>query len=121
MSERNKNNWCNLQKLARIGELASGVAHELTNPLNNIGLILGNALERLDGGSLDVGHIRQALEKGRGQVHRASAIIDHLRTFARTALTPFEPVAIHQVIRSAAPLVEAELRLPRRTVHEALL
>jgi hypothetical protein len=80
-------------------------------------LILGNALERLDGGSLDVGHIRQALEKGRGQVHRASAIIDHLRTFARTALTPFEPVAIHQGRRppssrqSCASHVELSMKL----------
>lgn len=43
-------------------------------------------------------------------MHRASAIIDHLRTFARTTSTLFKPVAIHQAIRSAASLVEAELR-----------
>src|SRR5436190_3548217 len=40
-------------KLATVGELTTGVAHELNNPLNNIGLFIGNvtdliALEGLD-------------------------------------------------------------------------
>ena len=32
-------------KLASIGELATGIAHELNNPLNNIGLFVGNAMD----------------------------------------------------------------------------
>src|ERR671939_2050593 len=40
-------------KMAMIGELTTGVAHELNNPLNNIGLYLGNVLDLLEFGRLD--------------------------------------------------------------------
>jgi PAS domain S-box-containing protein len=34
-------------KLASIGELTTGIAHELNNPLNNISLLVGNAIDQL--------------------------------------------------------------------------
>src|SRR2546421_9913289 len=34
-------------KLATLGELTTGVAHELNNPLNNIGLFVGNVIDRI--------------------------------------------------------------------------
>ena len=38
-------------KLATLGELTTGVAHELNNPLNNIGLFIGNVIDRIRAGS----------------------------------------------------------------------
>src|SRR6478609_600732 len=40
-------------KLATLGELTTGVAHELNNPLNNIGLFVGNVLDQLRLGRFD--------------------------------------------------------------------
>src|SRR6266496_3970983 len=40
-------------KLATLGELTTGVAHELNNPLNNIGLFIGNAIDLIELGKGD--------------------------------------------------------------------
>src|SRR5204863_5517619 len=40
-------------KLATLGELTTGVAHELNNPLNNIGLFVGNVIDQIRLGQAD--------------------------------------------------------------------
>src|SRR5229473_187861 len=49
-------------KLATLGELTTGVAHELNNPLNNIGLFVGNALDLIGLGVTDKEHIARELQ-----------------------------------------------------------
>src|SRR5256714_11189138 len=44
-------------KLATLGELTTGVAHELNNPLNNIGLFVGNAIDLIELGATHRGQI----------------------------------------------------------------
>src|SRR5207237_9286877 len=44
-------------KLATLGELTTGVAHELNNPLNNIGLFVGNAVDLIELAVADKGQI----------------------------------------------------------------
>src|SRR6478752_3926826 len=62
-------------KLATLGELTTGVAHELNNPLNNIGLYIGNATDQLRLGLNDPERIEQELEKAMEQVRKATSII----------------------------------------------
>ena len=66
-------------KLATLGELTTGVAHELNNPLNNIGLYIGNIIDRVHLGELDTEQVLADLEKAMEQVRKATEIISHLR------------------------------------------
>src|SRR5438309_4940818 len=68
-------------KLATLGELTTGVAHELNNPLNNIGLFVGNAIDHIELGVGDRERLLDELRHAVQEVRRATAIISHLRTF----------------------------------------
>ena len=98
-------------KLATLGELTTGVAHELNNPLNNIGLFIGNALDLIELGTSDSERIVAALKNAMGQVRKASEIISHLRTFGRAAPVSHEPVALNDVIQRALSLLQEQFRL----------
>ena len=98
-------------KLATLGELTTGVAHELNNPLNNIGLFVGNAMDEIALGELDRDAIMRELESALEQVRKASEIISHLRAFGRVAPIALEPVDLHALIERALTLVNEQLRL----------
>ena len=100
-------------KLATLGELTTGIAHELNNPLNNIGLFVGNAIDLIELGMADSdpARISQELNSSMQQVRKATEIISHLRTFGRVASVSREPVEITQIILSALSLMQEQLRL----------
>src|SRR2546425_10741942 len=98
-------------KPATLGQPTTGVAHELNNPLNNIGLFVGNAIDLIEldvsDGERSVRQLRNAMQ----QVGKATEIISHLRTFGRVAPVSREPVSINQVIERALSLMQEQLRL----------
>ena len=98
-------------KLATLGELTTGVAHELNNPLNNIGLFIGNATDQLRIGLSDPDRIEHELEKAMEQVRKATSIISHLRTFGRAAPVSVETVDVDEVIERSLSLMQEQLRL----------
>jgi C4-dicarboxylate-specific signal transduction histidine kinase len=98
-------------KLATLGELTTGVAHELNNPLNNIGLFIGNVLDQVRLGSFDDEDVIEELENAMEQVRKATAIISHLRTFGRAAPVSVEAVDIDEVIERSLLLMQEQLRL----------
>ena len=98
-------------KLATLGELTTGVAHELNNPLNNIGLFVGNAIDLIEHGMRDEEQIIRQLRQATQQVGKATEIITHLRTFGRAAPVSREPIALRQVIERALALMGEQLRL----------
>jgi len=99
------------RKLATLGELTTGVAHELNNPLNNTALFLGNAIDHIELGATDNGRVVHDLRRAMQQVCKATEIISHLRTFGRAAPVSRQPILLRRVIEQALSLLQEQLRL----------
>src|SRR5207249_758103 len=97
-------------KLATLGELTTGVAHELNNPLNNIGLFVGNAVDLIELAVTEKGQIVGELRHAMQQVSKATEIISHLRTFGRAAPVSRVPISLREVIARALSLMGEHLR-----------
>jgi signal transduction histidine kinase len=87
-------------RLAAVGTLAAGIAHEIRNPLVSIHTFTQLLPERLDDPEFRTTFLRIASD----EVARASALIDDLLTFARPS-----PSATHQVDLNA--ILEQMVRL----------
>jgi C4-dicarboxylate-specific signal transduction histidine kinase len=98
-------------KLATLGELTTGVAHELNNPLNNIGLSVGNVVDLVELGATGKERIIREMDRAMQQVRKATEIISHLRTFGRAAPFSRDPVSLRKVITQSLSLVQEQLRL----------
>jgi len=97
-------------KLATLGELTTGVAHELNNPLNNIGLFVGNAIDQIQMNRASPQQLLRELQGAMQQVGKATEIISHLRTFGRAAPTSRQRLLIYEVVQRALSLLQEQMR-----------
>jgi two-component system sensor kinase FixL len=108
----------NVSRMATIGEMAAGVAHELNQPLTAIANY-AHACERLLARpGVDPNELREALRQIAAQTTRAADIIRRLRALARSHQAEHVPVAInalveelHELMRTDASLHGVELTL----------
>jgi len=102
-------------KLAVLGQLATGITHELTQPLGALRTLSGNAAEFLRRGKAETAQAN--LEIIGKLVDQMGGIIEPLKTFARKSPARREPVDVAQVVASALFLLDQRLRRNRIEVR----
>jgi PAS domain S-box-containing protein len=102
------------RKLASMGILTAGVAHELNNPLNNISTSIQIVLEELEEDNIEFK--RNRLLEAEEQVERARDIVRALLEFSREKSLSFKRVQFKNLVEKAIDLIKGELP-PEIRIH----
>jgi len=95
------------KKLSSIGTLASGTAHQLNNPLNNISTSCQIALAELQDG--DCQFIEELLKNIEQETHRASETVKGLLEFSRAQTFSIQPVFLDEVVERTLRLISSDV------------
>jgi PAS domain S-box-containing protein len=96
--------------LATLGEMATGLAHELNQPLAVMSLAAENAIRSLNRrGAEALPEVQERLGRIGQQARRARDIVDHLRVFGRPDEGALEPVTLSAAVEGAVVLTNGAL------------
>jgi len=95
------------QKLASLGRLTSGVAHELNNPLNNISTSIQILIEEIEEDNLE--YKKELLVGAEKEVERGKDIVRSLLEFARERTLTLKQVNFLDLVNSAIKHVKSEI------------
>ena len=99
-------------KLATLGEMAAGIAHELNQPLNVMQIGSDFLTEMVKTGkTISDEELKTVAGEIRAQVARASVIIHHMREFARVSDVSAHELDINEPIRDIFKILGRQLRL----------
>src|SRR3954454_19481158 len=93
-------------KLATLGTMAAGIAHEMSQPLNIIKITADDCGLMMQEGETDTRYLSQGMELIATQASRMGEIVNQMRSFSRrdsAEVVPFDPVP---PIRRAVTLLE---------------
>lgn len=92
------------------GEMASGLAHELSQPLTACSNYLEACLRRMDGENWDRQILKDSLLLASKQAIRAGKIINHLKDLARKQNHEHAPLDLNGLVGEVLSFLEDEIR-----------
>ncbi|MCK5541410.1 MAG: PAS domain S-box protein [Desulfobacterales bacterium] len=99
-------------KMATLGEMSTGIAHELNQPLSVIKTASDFILKKVDKKEkIKESIFHKLLVKINNNVDRASKIIEHMRHFARKSDINFEDINVNEILMRAHDIFSQQLKV----------
>ena len=108
-----------LSKLAALGEMTTGLAHEINQPLTIIRMVVENALDPVGHGIADA-HLAKKMQTIDAQAERMQRIIEHMRIFGTEPLGRKTVVALGDIASAAIDMVSTQYRLLNIVIDQQL-
>jgi len=114
--ETKQNQLVQSAKLATIGKVTAGIAHEINNPLNNIYLTAEVLLEDLP--NIECAERLEMVHDILNQADRAREVVHHLLAFSRSKqATIADNINIANLVKECLAFLKNQIRIGQITVH----
>lgn len=107
-------------RLSTLGEMASGIAHELNQPLTAITTNARACVRMIDAARADTGTCKEVMDKIAEQAERAGEVIRHIRRFVRKEEPEMAPVTVTDMFETVLVLMRQDARRAGVALHRQI-
>lgn len=119
-SRRHQSELAHMARLNTMGEMASGIAHELNQPLTAIATNAYASIQMLESGNISNEKLADIMEKIGHQAERSGEIIRQLRQFVRKEEPQRCPLDLNELIEEVLMLLRPEVNKAGVTIQRNL-
>jgi two-component system sensor histidine kinase TtrS len=105
---RHQAELAHVARLSTLGEMASGIAHELNQPLTAISANARACVHMVEAGRATVAHCSDVMERIAAQAERAGEVIRHIRHFVRKEPPETRPARVSGMFETVAALLRPD-------------
>ncbi len=109
-ARRHQRDLAHVARLSTLGEMASGIAHELNQPLTAISTNARACVRMLESERSPTEHCADVMERIAAQAERAGEVIRQIRHFVRKGEPESCPVAVQDIVRNVIELIRHDAR-----------
>ena len=110
VSQEHQQQLSHVGRLSLLGEMASGLAHELNQPLTAISTNSRACIRLLEADEKNAEGCADVMERIAAQAERAGSVIQHIRHFAHKELPDKKPVKINDMMETVLDLLHPEIK-----------
>jgi two-component system sensor histidine kinase AtoS len=102
------------EKLAALGQLSAGIAHEIRNPLTSINILIHSMMETLPSENIH----REDLRVIEGEIQRINEIVDQFLRFAKPSPPIMEKTEIPSIFNETLQLLRPQIERQRISLQK---